>query len=162
MEYQNYIVAQLINKIHVLQIDKYLNGTQGNPMDIAIVAVLIIIFMFTLKFIIQKRAQKSLGKYVDISLFNEEIKTLLNGDKSILYFYTPACGACKTQTPIINELKKDLNFVGKIDLTENSDASKEFGILGTPTTAIMKGNNVAEIFVGLKNFNFLKTKFEKV
>ena len=110
----------------------------------------------------QKRAQKSKGKSIDISIFNDEIKTLLNGNKSILYFYTPTCGACKAQTLIIDELKEDLNFVGKIDLSENSEASKEFGILGTPTTAIMKGNIVAEIFVGLKKFDFLKTKFENV
>jgi len=129
-------------------------------MDIAIVALTIIVFMFTLKFIMQKRAQKSKGKSVDISLFNDDIKTLLSGDKSILYFYTPTCGACKTQAPIIDKLKEDLSFVGKIDLSENREASKEFGILGTPTTAIMKGNSVAEIFVGLKKFDFLKTKFE--
>ena len=131
-------------------------------MNIAITALTIIVFMIIFKFAMQKRAQKSKGKYVDIFLFTEEIKALLNGNKSILYFYTPTCGACKTQTPIIDELKEDLNFVGKIDLSENSEASKEFGILGTPTTAIMKGNNVAEIFVGLKKFDFLKTKFENV
>ncbi len=131
-------------------------------MDIAIAALTIIVFMLALKFIIQKKAQKSLGKSVDISLFNEEIKALLNGNKSILYFYTPTCGACKTQAPIIDELKEDLNFVGKIDLSKKREASKEFGILGTPTTAIMKGNTVVEIFVGFKKFDFLKTKFENI
>lgn len=131
-------------------------------MDIAITALTIIVFMLALKFIMQKRGQKSKGKFIDISIFNDEIKTLLNGNKSILYFYTPTCGACKAQGAIIDKLKKDLNFVGKIDLSEHRDASKEFGILGTPTTAIMKGNNVAEIFVGLKKYDFLKTKFETV
>ena len=110
----------------------------------------------------KKKAERAQGKSIDISLFSGEIKTLLNGNKSILYFYTPACGACKTQAPIIDELKEEVNFVGKIDLSENIEASKEFGILGTPTTAIMKGNIVSELFVGLQNFDFLKTKFEKV
>ena len=131
-------------------------------MDIAIVALAIIIFMLTLKYSMQLRAQNSKGKSVDTSIFNDEIKTLLNGNKSILYFYTPTCGACKTQAPIIDELKEDLKFVGKIDISQNSEASKEFGILGTPTTSIMKGNIIAEIFVGLKKFDFLKTKFENV
>lgn len=110
----------------------------------------------------QKRVQKSKGRSIDVSLFDEEIKTLLSGDKSILYFYTPACRACKTQAPIIDELKEKINFVGKIDLSENIEASKEFGILGTPTTAIMKGNIISEIFVGLKKYEFLKTEFENM
>ena len=43
-----------------------------------------------------------------------------------------------------------------IDLSKNMMATKEFGILGTPTTAIMKGNTVSQIFVGLKKYDFLK------
>ena len=129
-------------------------------MDIIITASVIVAFMILLKLITQKKLQKSLGKQIDISIFNEDIKTLLNGKKSILYFYTPTCGVCKTQAPIINKLKEELNFVGKIDLTQSAGASKEFGILGTPTTAIMKGNTVVEIFVGLKKYDFLKSKFE--
>ena len=131
-------------------------------MDIAITALTIIVLMLILKFIMQKRAQKSKGKTVDLTIFDDQIKTLLKGEKSILYFYTPTCGACKTQVPIIDKLKEDLNFVGKIDLSKNNNASKEFGILGTPTTAIMKGNSIVEIFVGLKKYDFLKTKFENI
>ncbi len=131
-------------------------------MDIAITALTIIVLMLILKFIMQKRAQKSKGKTVDLTIFDDQIKTLLKGEKSILYFNTPTCGACKTQAPIIDKLKEDLNFVGKIDLSKNNNASKEFGILGTPTTAIMKGNSIVEIFVGLKKYDFLKTKFENI
>ncbi len=129
-------------------------------MEIAIAALTIIILMLALKFIMQKRAQKSQGKSIDTSLFDEEIKTLLNGNKSILYFYTPTCGVCKQQTPIIDKLKEELSIVGKIDLSQNHSAAPEFGILGTPTTILMKGNVVGEVFVGLKKSNFLKTKFE--
>ncbi len=129
-------------------------------MEIAITALTIIILMLALKFIMQKRAQKSQGKSIDTSLFDEEIKTLLNGNKSILYFYTPTCGVCKQQTPIIDKLKKELSMVGKIDLSQNQSAAPEFGILGTPTTILMKGNVVGEVFVGLKKSDFLKTKFE--
>ncbi len=131
-------------------------------MDIAIAALSIILLMFAIKIFMHKRAQKLRGKFIDISIFNDEIKTLLSGNKSILFFYTPTCGACKTQAPIIDKLKEDLNLVGKIDLTKERYASKEFGILGTPTTAIMQGNKVVDIFVGLKKYNFLKTKFETI
>jgi thioredoxin-like negative regulator of GroEL len=131
-------------------------------MDIIITALAIVVFMLLLKYITQKRSQKSLGKQIDISLFDEEIKDLMNGRKSVLYFYTPTCGVCKSQAPIIEKLKDNINVVGKIDLSQHNPVSKEFGILGVPTTAIMKGNTVIDIFVGLKKYDFLKSKFEAV
>ena len=129
-------------------------------MNILITVLVIIGVMLTMRFLMQKRAQKAKGRAVDLSVFRDEIQQLLNGDKSILYFYTPTCGACRTQAPIIDKLKNDLDRVGKIDLSVNRNAATQFGIMGTPTTAIMKGNNIAEIFVGLKKYDFLKNKFE--
>jgi len=131
-------------------------------MDIAITAAIIIVLMLVMKFFMQKRAQKAHGKLINISLFNDEIQNLLNGDKSILYFYTPTCSACKPQAVIIDKLKNDIRLVGKVDLSENQNAVAEFGILGTPTIVIMKGNIVGKIFVGLKKYDFLKTEFEAV
>ncbi len=129
-------------------------------MNITIVAVLLILFMFSLKYFMQKKAKKSQGKSVNIDLFNDEIKALLNQKKSIIYFYTPTCGACKAQAPIIDRLKRKLKNVEKIDLSGKNDIVKEFGMMGTPTTVLMKGNTISEIFVGLKKLDFLKTKFE--
>ena len=33
--------------------------------------------------------------------------------------------------------------------------------MGTPSTAIMSGNRIAEIFIGLKHENFLKKVFDE-
>lgn len=131
-------------------------------MDILITAIVIISVFVGLKFLMQKRAQHSKGKEVDISVFDDNIQKLLRSKKSILYFYTPTCGACKSQTPIIDKLAAETNAVGKIDLSINRDAAKEFGIMGTPSTAIMSGNVITEIFVGLKHENFLKNKFDDI
>ena len=131
-------------------------------MDVLITVLVIISVFVGLKFLMQKRAQRSKGKEVDISIFDEDIKTLLKSEKSILYFYTPTCGACKSQTPIIDKLEAETNAVGKIDLSVNRDTAKEFGIMGTPSTAIMSGNRIAEIFIGLKQENFLKKKFDDI
>ena len=131
-------------------------------MDILIAVVVIMSVFIGLRFLMQKRAQRSKGKEVDISIFDDKIKRLLKSEKSILYFYTPTCGACKSQTPIIDKLDDETNAVGKIDLSINRDAAKEFGIMGTPSTAIMSGNRIAEIFIGLKQENFLKNKFDDI
>ena len=131
-------------------------------MDILIAVVVIMSVFIGLRFLMQKRAQRSKGKEVDISIFDDKIKRLLKSEKSILYFYTPTCGACKSQTPTIDKLDDETNAVGKIDLSINRDAAKEFGIMGTPSTAIMSGNRIAEIFIGLKHENFLKNKFDDI
>lgn len=129
-------------------------------MDIFLTVIVIIILILSLKIFMQKRSQRYSGKSINASIFDEEIKNLLKAEKSILYFFTPSCGVCKRQSPIIDKLKEDINFVGKIDLSNNMIAATEFGILGTPTTVIMQSNNIAEIFVGLKKYDFLKSKFE--
>ncbi|VAX26341.1 hypothetical protein MNBD_IGNAVI01-2508 [hydrothermal vent metagenome] len=131
-------------------------------MDILITVAVIITLFVGFRFLMQKRAQRSKGKEVDMSIFDDKIKSLLNGKKSILYFYTPTCGACRSQTPIIDKLDAETNAVGKVDLSINRDAAAEFGIMGTPSTAIMSGNKIAEIFIGLKQENFLKKKFDEV
>ncbi len=131
-------------------------------MDILITAIVIISVFVGLKFLMQKRAQRSKGKEVDISIFDDNIQKLLRSKKSILYFYTPTCGACKSQTPIIDKLKTEINAVVKIDLSVNRNAANEFGIMGTPSTAIMSGNIITEIFVGLKRETFLKSKFDDI
>jgi len=130
-------------------------------MDILIAVVVIMSVFIGLRFLMQKRAQRSKGKEVDISIFDDKIKRLLKSEKSILYFYTPTCGACKSQTPIIDKLDDETNAVGKIDISINRDVAKEFGIMGTPSTAIMSGNRIAEIFIGLKHENFLKKVFDE-
>ncbi len=130
-------------------------------MDILVAVVVIMSVFIGLRFLMQKRAQRSKGKEVDISIFDDKIKRLLKSEKSILYFYTPTCGACRSQIPIIDKLDAETNAVGKIDLSINRDAAKEFGIMGTPSTAIMLGNRIAEIFIGLKHENFLKKVFDE-
>lgn len=131
-------------------------------MDILITAIVIISVFVGLRFLMKKKAQRSKGKQVDVSIFDDKIQTLLKSKKSILYFYTPTCGACKSQTPIIDKLNNETNAVGKIDLSINRDAAAEFGIMGTPSTAIMAGNRIAEIFVGLKRETILKNKFDNI
>ena len=131
-------------------------------MDILITVLVIITVFVGLRFLMQKRAQRSKGKEVNSSIFDDKIKKLLKSEKSILYFYTPTCGACKSQTPIIDKLDTATKAVGKIDLSVNRNAAKEFGIMGTPSTAIMASNRIAEIFIGLKQENFLKNKFDRI
>lgn len=131
-------------------------------MDILITVLLIISIFIGLRYLTQKRAAKARGKEIDPSLFEDKIQDLLNSSKSILYFYTPTCSACKAQGPIIEKIDSETNAVGKIDLSINPGAAREFGIMGVPTTALMIGNKVADIFVGVKHEKFLRKRFDRL
>jgi len=129
-------------------------------MEYLIFIAIIIAIVLGLRFLMLKKARKNLGKEVDISLFDSKTKKILSQNKALLYFYTPTCGNCKVQKPIIDKLESELKSVSKIDLTQQPALSSEFGIMGVPTMAIMKGNRIAKIFVGRQSESVLRTAFE--
>jgi len=131
-------------------------------MEILIIIAAILIFFTTMRIIMMRKAAQSKGKEINISLLDEETQNLLKRDKSMLYFYTPQCGACRSQSPIIDKLSEEIENVRKIDLSGKIEIAREFGIMGTPTTILMLKNSVAEIYVGVKRENFLKTRFQEL
>jgi thiol-disulfide isomerase/thioredoxin len=131
-------------------------------MEILIIIAAVIMFFTTMRFMMMRKAAKFKGKEIDISLLDENTQNLLNQNKSMLYFYTPHCGACKSQAPIIDKLSEEIKSLGKIDLTGNIDVAREFGIMGTPTTMLMLKNRIAEIYVGVKQEKFLRTRFQEL
>lgn len=131
-------------------------------MDVLITVVVILSVFLGFRLLMQKRASHAKGKVIDSSIFDEKIKNLLAKEKSILYFYTPTCGACRSQAPIIDKIESDIEFVGKIDLSKNVEVAREFRIMGTPSTALMKGNTVADIFIGVKQAKFLLERFNQL
>ncbi len=130
-------------------------------MDYLIFISVVVIIVFSMRFFMMKKARKNMGKEVDVSLFDSTTAKMLSKNKSIIYFYTPTCGNCKVQAPIIDKLGEELNDVSKIDLTQRPALSSEFGILGVPTIAIMKGNRIANVFVGRQSESVLRTAFNK-
>jgi thioredoxin 1 len=78
------------------------------------------------------------------------------GDKLLLYFFTPSCGACKSMTPVIEEMKRDKNNVYKINLTKDYNIGKVFGIMGTPATILVSESKIDQYILGARSEKFLK------
>lgn len=81
-------------------------------------------------------------------LVGREIPKKLGRDV-VLYFYSPGCGACRKMEPVIEKLSKSTK-VKRIDVSqrEGLELAKQFGILGTPTTLVVKEGRVIKVFLG--------------
>lgn len=74
-------------------------------------------------------------------------KQIINSEKPVLIdFYADWCGPCKTLSPILNEVSKELNGkvrIVKIDVDRNPAVAQSYQIRGVPTLMLFtKGKSV--------------------
>jgi len=77
-----------------------------------------------------------------MSTFNE----LINGEKPVLVdFFATWCGPCKTQAPILEDVKQrigDAASIIKIDVDRNPQAAAKYQIRGVPTLILFKKGQI--------------------
>jgi thioredoxin 1 len=92
---------------------------------------------------------ENLVKLTD-SNFDQEV---LKADKPVLVdFWAPWCGPCRTIGPVVENIAetfKDRVKVGKINIDDNPDTAKAYGVMSIPTIALFKGGNVVGTLIGL-------------
>lgn len=94
---------------------------------------------------------------IDSKNFEEQVK---NG-VTLIDFWAPWCGPCKTQLPIVEELAGELAgtaTIGKVNVDEEGELASKFGITGIPTLLIFKDGEPVDKLVGLQSKDQLKTK----
>lgn len=88
--------------------------------------------------------------------FSGEIgRKIQAGEKLLIYFYTPSCGACRAMTPVIEEMKKEKNNVYKINLAKERKIGQIFGVMGTPATVIVENSAIDQFILGARSKKFL-------
>ena len=63
---------------------------------------------------------------------------------SLLDFYADWCGPCRMVLPLVKEIaeeREDL-LVGKINVNDNPELAREFGVLSIPTLIVMKNGEI--------------------
>ena len=81
----------------------------------------------------------------------EKFDELLKGDKPVVCdFFATWCGPCKMLAPVMEEVSKEFEnavFV-KVDIDENFELSRRYGIMSIPLVAIFKNGELIEKSLG--------------
>lgn len=115
---------------------------------IAIIAGIIILF-FGFQYLTVLRMKLKKGKPAP-SLTGAYGKAIKTKKTSLFYFYSPNCGACRTMTPVIERYTKNNPRCFKVDISKDSATAKAFGIMATPSTAVIENGLIKDFLVGPK------------
>lgn len=89
-----------------------------------------------------------------IDIHKDNLEELKGGDKPLLLdFYADWCGPCRMVLPLVDEIaeeRRDL-LVGKVNVNDNPELAREFGVLSIPTLIVMKDGKVINRASGARN-----------
>lgn len=125
----------------------------------ALIFIVIIVFLQLFFYIKSKR---TVGNQIPYENINFEIADKIKNKKSVLYFHSPTCHNCKTQTPIVEKLKSDFNSIFSIDVSKDLQTAKAFGIMGTPSLLFLGTKTIEGFYVGVKNEKFIREKLQSL
>ena len=89
-----------------------------------------------------------------IRLNNDNFNEIRNSEGiSLIDFYADWCGPCRMVLPIIDEIaaeRADL-LVGKVNVNDNPELAREFGVMSIPTLIVMKDGKIINRSSGAKS-----------
>ena len=87
---------------------------------------------------------------INLQNFCQEV---LNSDKPVLLdFWAPWCGPCRMVVPMVEaiaEERPDIK-VGKINIDEEFELAREFGVMSIPTLVVLKDGKVIRQSTGAR------------
>lgn len=129
-----------------------LAGRLENMEKLYLVIVLIVVLMMLMQFGLVWRMRKQVGKTAP------DLRTLIGRapaakERVLVYFYSDYCHACKPMTPLIKNMQTTLDNVLSINISEQPQMARDFGITATPTIAVVGNNKICAIRAGTLNQN---------
>ena len=82
----------------------------------------------------------------------------------LVYFWSPWCGPCRMQAPVIDALDEELGdkvTFAKVDVDENPNTARQFGVMSIPTLLVKKDGEVVNKVIGYHSKEQLEELLEQ-
>ena len=89
---------------------------------------------------------------ITITKDNFEKEVLNAGCPVLLDFWAPWCGPCRMVSPIVDQIAEEATDkkVGKINVDDEPELARHFGVMSIPTLVVMKDGQVMNKAVGAR------------
>ena len=92
------------------------------------------------------KAKRSVGKAAPDT---SSIDGAAAADKRRLYyFYSASCGPCRAIKPLVDKLHQSHRNLIPVDVPQNFELARQFGIAGTPSFILVSDGAVREVLLG--------------
>ena len=87
---------------------------------------------------------------ININPNNFHSEVINSEQKVLLDFWAPWCGPCRMVVPMVEQIAKERPDikVGKINIDQEYELAREFGIMSIPTLMVMKDGRVVRQSTG--------------
>lgn len=81
----------------------------------------------------------------------------------LIDFWASWCGPCNMLSPIIGEIDSEVSGVkvGKVNVDEEQELARQFGIMSIPTLVVVKDGTVVDTSVGVVSKEKILSMLEK-
>ncbi len=89
-----------------------------------------------------------------IKVTKENFAEIKASEKNVLIdFYADWCGPCRMVAPIVEKIAEEHPeyVIGKVNVDEEGDLARMFGIMSIPTLIVLKNGEIASKAIGAKN-----------
>ncbi|MBP3766256.1 MAG: thioredoxin [Bacilli bacterium] len=86
---------------------------------------------------------------LNINNFDESIRD----GKVLVDFWAPWCGPCRMLTPIMDEIKNEGYNVYKVNVDDNHELAKKYGVMSIPCVIYFKDGKEINKIIGFTSKN---------
>ncbi len=92
-------------------------------------------------------------KIIHVGLHNFAQEVLQSNKPVLVDFYSPGCGPCRLQTPVLEELAVEHPNVKvvKLDVSEEPELALQFKVIAVPTLLVFRSGQVVKSARGLQD-----------